>query len=149
MVCGEPRICSQGVQRHSHVVLQRLNWLASLHLFQVRPDIIDEAAAANGDSHPYRPPLSKNEIACPPATAFQLCDWYSEPADVGKLLHLLPLGGWEEDYPLPCGPGLLGSTDPSSQSAPLCGGYCPAGTCAPPLTRTLVLLDGPNHLRLL
>ena len=50
---------------------------------------------------------------------------------LGNDLMTLGAGDFDADFPYPCAPGLLGSTETEFQMGPLCAGRCPAGPWAP------------------
>jgi hypothetical protein len=83
---------------------------------------------------------------CEPTLAFQPCDWNGMPHLVGELVHFLPHGALEVDYPYECSAGVFGSADPSSQLSALCAGHCPPGKYCP-TAGTAQALDCPRWLR--
>eukprot|EP00966_Prymnesium_polylepis_P321089 7377409-Prymnesium_polylepis.1 len=71
---------------------------------------------------------SVDGVECQPVTFTQPCDWAQSPHIVGRHVHVLAPGAIEDEYPIPCSAGLLGSSQATEQSSSLCAGYCPAGT---------------------
>ena len=78
---------------------------------------------------------------CRPALELQPCNWRADRqggaraasglALLGRVVHALPPGPLDSDYPLKCAAGLLGSSDPLYQASSLCAGRASAGTYQP------------------
>lgn len=72
---------------------------------------------------------------CSAATFVQPCDWRADASILGRRMYQLPSTPVDDDLPLPCAPGILGSADVEGQSSIECAGECPAGSkCPEPAT---------------
>ena len=79
----------------------------------------------NGD-----PPLVERNSTlqrCTNRTFVQPCDWLATPSRLGQPFYSAPLEPQDQDFPFPCAPGFLGSSDSEGQTSSLCAGLCPAG----------------------
>ena len=57
----------------------------------------------------------------------QPCDWLSQPELLGQPIYSSPNLAEDQDFPFPCPPGILGSSNSNEQTSSLCAGLCPAG----------------------
>ena len=63
-----------------------------------------------------------NGVPCPRMLSQQPCSWATTPQLIGYDVHALPNGPLDQEYPYPCGAGILGSDEQRFQGPGLYGG---------------------------